>query len=105
MPSSNVQRDSDTLRPLESQINMLTSLIERKKAGGRFPAELEANYQSFRLRQFFNVDLRVIMSGLLVFVIFGWADFSFGGAQSVMLFSIDSASVSILASPVVVHDI
>ena len=88
MPSSNVQRDSDTLRPLESQINMLTSLIERKKAGGRFPAELEANYQSFRLRQFFNVDLRVIMSGLLVFVIFGWADFSFGGAQSVMLFSI-----------------
>lgn len=88
MPSSNVQRDSDTLRPLESQINMLTSLIERKKAGGRFPASLEASYQSFRLRQFFSVDLRVIISGLLVFVVFGWADFSFGGAQSVMLFSI-----------------
>jgi len=88
LPSSSNQRDIDTLRPLESQINMLTSLIERKKAGGRFPSGLESEYQRFRLKQFFSVDLRIIMSGLMVFVVFGWADFSFGGYHSVTLFSV-----------------
>ena len=88
MTSSSVQREGDTLQPLENQINVLTSLIERRKAGGRFPTKLESEYQAYRLRQFFSVDLRVIISGLLVFVVFGWADFSFGGPDAVTLFSV-----------------
>jgi len=88
VPRSSIQRDSDTLRPLESQITTLTSLIDRGKAQGRFPRPLEQEYQRYRLSQFFSQDIRIIMSGLLVFVVFGWADFSFGGHQSTLLFSV-----------------
>jgi len=88
VPRPSIQQDSDTLRPLESQINQLTGMIERGKASKRFPQGLEEEYKAYRLSQFFTLDLRIIMSGLLVFVVFGWADFYFGGHHSVTLFSV-----------------
>lgn len=96
MSKSNIQHDKDTLRPLESQINMLTSLIDRGKTHHRFPRALESEYRNFVLGQFVTVDLKIISAGLLIFVIFGWADFSFGGDNAVMLFTVRCALAATL---------
>lgn len=88
MSKLSIQQDKDTLRPLESQINLLTSLIDRGKAHLRFPKALEAEYRDFLMGQFVAVDLKVISAGLFIFVAFGWADFSFGGENGLMLFMV-----------------
>lgn len=88
MSKSSIQHDKDTLRPLESQINMLTGLIDRGKTHLRFPKALEEEYRHFVLGQFLAVDLKIISAGLFVFVLFGWADFSFGGEYAVKLFTV-----------------
>lgn len=88
MPKPSIQQENDTLRPLESQINTLAGLIDSGRARSRFPVRFEAEFTRHRLHQLLNQDLRIIAAGLIIFLVFGWADFYFGGIHSTLLFSV-----------------
>jgi len=96
LSQADIQQDKDTLRSLESQINTLANLIDRGKVHLRFPSDIEQDYRSFLLVQFVSVDLKIISAGLFVFLIFGWADFSFGGDKGAVLFSLRAAVTAVL---------
>jgi len=87
LPKPSIPQESNTLGPLETQINTLSGLVEKGRARSRFPARFEAEFVNHRLNQVLNQDLRIIAAGLIVFLVFGWADFYFGGSRSAFMVS------------------
>lgn len=76
-----------TLRAVESQINILTSVLESGARMLRFPGRVEKEYLEYRNQQFLDIDIKIIAAGLVVYLLFSWSDFSLGGERGSEIFT------------------
>tara|TARA_B100001245_G_scaffold124329_1_gene91648 strand:+ start:16752 stop:18020 length:1269 start_codon:yes stop_codon:yes gene_type:complete len=83
-----LQQDSRIIRPLERQIDVLSDLIQQDKSHQKFPAELENEYEEFRRNQMVAQDMHLISAGLIVFLVFSWAELYMTGGRSISVFII-----------------
>ena len=81
-----LQQDSRIIRPLEQQIDVLSGLIQQDKSHQKFPAELEAEYEDFRRTQMIMQDIHLISAGLIIFLVFSWAELYMTGGRSISVF-------------------
>lgn len=81
-----LQQDSRIIRPLERQIDVLSELIQQDKSHQKFPSELEAEYESYRRSQMVLQDMHLISAGLIIFLIFSWAELYMTGGRSIGVF-------------------
>lgn len=86
MPNISGQQDSDTLKRVEEQINILSGILARGRQRLRFPGRLEQRYLEFRNQRFLEIDKKIIIGGLLFYLGFSWSDFYLGGENARLIF-------------------
>ncbi|MCD8522056.1 MAG: diguanylate cyclase [Saccharospirillaceae bacterium] len=86
MPNISSQQDSDTLKRVEEQINILSGILDRERQHLRFPGRLEQRYLEFRNQRFLEIDQKIIIGGLLFYLGFSWSDFYLGGDNANLIF-------------------
>lgn len=100
MHKGSIGQDSATLGPIEGQINTLLALLPRGRFFVLFPRELEDAYAKYSLTQTLTSDLRIVYAGLMIFLLFGWADLHFGGENGIYLLTIRACITVALAAVV-----
>ncbi|MFP6845934.1 MAG: GGDEF domain-containing protein [Thalassolituus sp.] len=100
MHKGSIGQDSATLGPIEGQINTLLALLQRGRFFVLFPRELEDAYAKYSLTQTLTSDLRIVYAGLMIFLLFGWADLHFGGDNGIYLLTIRACITVALAAVV-----
>ena len=98
MHKGSIGQDSATLGPIEGQINTLLALLPRGRFFVLFPRELEDAYAKYSLTQTLTSDLRIVYAGLMIFLLFGWADLHFGGENGIYLLTIRACITVALAA-------
>lgn len=71
------QSESDrqaSLKLVEAQINRLEKMLDNSDGTLRFDSDIEAEYLAHRNRHFLRIDLKIILAGLLTYLLFGLAD-------------------------------
>ncbi|UXD87028.1 GGDEF domain-containing protein [Thalassolituus hydrocarboniclasticus] len=86
MPNISSQQDSDTLKRVEEQINILSGILDQGRHHLRFPGRLEQRYLKFRNQRFLEIDQKIIIGGLLFYLGFSWSDFYLGGDNARLIF-------------------
>lgn len=86
MPNISSQQDSDTLKRVEEQINILSGILDQGRHHLRFPGRLEQRYLKFRNQRFLEIDQKIIIGGLLFYLGFSWSDFYLGGDNAQLIF-------------------
>lgn len=76
-----------SLEQVEQQIHEISTVLADKSQRQRFPGQWEQDYLEARDQRFIDVDMKVIIGGFLVYVVFGWADFILGGDSGVYIFA------------------
>gem|GEM_PF-4961603 len=64
------QREDDTLKRVEDQINILSQFLEHGRAQLRFPGRLEQRYLHDRNQCFIEIDRRILVAGLFFIWLF-----------------------------------
>ncbi len=87
VPNISSHQDSDTLKRVEEQINILSGILEQGRHHLRFPGRLERRYLEFRNQHFLEIDQKIIIGGLLFYLGFTWSDFYLGGNNARLIFT------------------
>lgn len=96
MSHSGSLQDHDTLKRVEEQINVLSGILEQGRQRLRFPGWLERKYIEQRNQRFMEIDHKMLVAGLLFYLGFSWTDFSLGGDNGPLIFSL-RVTVTLLA--------
>lgn len=76
-----------SLEQVEQQIHDVSTVLADKSRRLYFPNHWEQEYLQARDQRFIDVDIKVIVGGFLVYVLFGWADFMLGGSSGASIFA------------------
>lgn len=85
-----------SLEQVEQQIHDISTVLADKSRRLRFPEHWEKEYLEARDQRFIDVDLKVIVGGFLVYVLFGWADFMLGGSSGASIFAARAMITAVL---------
>lgn len=85
-----------TLRSVENEINLLTQALQARTSGLRFSPRIEQDYLQHRDQHFLDVDRKIIIGGLIVYLLFSWSDFYLGGDNTLTIFAWRLAIASLL---------
>jgi len=76
-----------TLRSVENEINLLTQALQARTPGLRFSPRIEQDYLQHRDQHFLDVDRKIIIGGLIIYLLFSWSDFYLGGDNTLTIFA------------------
>lgn len=79
---------TNTLRSVEQQINQLQTLRHRRRPFLPFPTPWEQAYLQHRQQRFLEVDFAMMLIGMVLYLSFAWADWVFGGDQSLWMVAV-----------------
>lgn len=97
--SVNVE-DDPTLLAQQKTIDYLKSAKKRSKVSLSFPADLEKEYHKHRARVFLAMESKILLVGVLIYLVYSWADVSIGGDNGFLIAAIRMAIALVLLSTI-----